>query len=271
MKKDKNVQESKDDALNLNDIRIIEKWLDTNNIRLNKFVFVTLTYGGFRASELVHMQKDWLHIDDEYSKKLELDYVQIPKKGQYCDCRDCKLQHFLEVEKVKIGVKYTKEWYTAIRKTFDATGAEGRYWEPKTNSGERKIPIVYNTFRDELLKFYEKNEKLEYSRQWVWNAVNNISKSIWGFKDVFKAETNKHECILNKPLYPHALRATAASLWAFKGMNATALKSIMGWSSIEIADVYVKSDETQAMHMAKDISNKEKVESVMLQSTINKI
>ena len=257
MKPNKKVQQSKEDVLKLDDIRIIEEWLSKNNLHLNKFAFVCLTYGGFRASELVHMQKDWIHINDEYSRKLELDYIQIPEKGQYCDCRDCKLQHFLDVEQNKIGVKYTKKWYSEIRKKFDANNAEGRYWEPKTKAGIRKIPIVYDVFREELFKFYEQNNRLNYSRQWVWNTINNISKTIWGSKDVFNPKSNKYECVLNKPLYPHALRATAASLWAFKGMNATALKSIMGWSSIEIADIYVKSDETQSLHAAKDIADKE--------------
>jgi hypothetical protein len=38
-----------------------------------------------------------------------------------------------------------------------------------------------------------------------------------------------------------------------RGINATALKEIMGWSSIEIADIYVMSDEKQALLTCKNI------------------
>lgn len=257
MKSNKKKQKSKEYVLNLIEINLILNWLDNTKKPLDKFVFVCLTYGGFRASELTHMQKSWIHIDDEYSKRLGVNYVQIPETGEYCNCRDCKLQHFLDTEAKKDGVKYTKEWYSEIRKTFDYDISEGRYWQPKTLSGNRKIPVVYDIFKEALNSFYHNNNQLTYSRQWVWGIIHNISKEIWKSKTVFDQKKDGYKTILNRQLYPHALRATAASLWAFKGINATALKSIMGWSNIEIADIYVKSDETQALLTAKNIADKE--------------
>lgn len=260
MKIDKKPQKSKEFVLKLDEIETIIKWLDEHNKPLERFVFISLTYGGFRASELVHMQKDWLHIDDIYSQQLGVNHIQIPGKGQYCDCYDCKLQTFLETEQKKEGVIFTKEWYNKIRKDFDYDEfKEGRYWEPKTVAGERKIPIVYDVFKNELVKFYSNKNQLNYSRQWVWGVISDISKDIWGYKTVFDVKTSKNRIILNKRLYPHALRATAASLWAFKGINAAGLKSIMGWNSIDIADIYVKSDEKQALLMAKRIADSEKI------------
>lgn len=257
MKQNKQVQKSKDHVLQIEEIATIEKYLDDRKLWLDKFVFVALTYGGFRASELAHMQANWLHLDDQYAKVLGLDYIQIPKTGQFCDCYDCKLQHYLEVEAAKPGIKYSKPWYSQIRKEFDYDTAEGRYWQPKTENSERKIPVVYPIFKNALTNFYLTHNQLQYSRMWIWSRINNISGDIWGKRRIIDQEKKKYKTVLTRILYPHALRATAATLWAFKGMNATALKTIMGWSSIEIADIYVKSDERQALTMAKNIADRQ--------------
>jgi integrase len=49
-----------------------------------------------------------------------------------------------------------------------------------------------------------------------------------------------------RDLYPHALRATAATMLAYEKISAPTLKYIMGWSSLQAAEDYVKSD----MHLA---------------------
>ncbi|QLG61108.1 tyrosine-type recombinase/integrase [Halorarum salinum] len=41
-------------------------------------------------------------------------------------------------------------------------------------------------------------------------------------------------------LYPHALRATAATYHAYHGLPATALQSFMGWGKISAANKYVR-------------------------------
>lgn len=254
--RDRKQQKSKDFVLNLNEIDMVMKYIDDYKLNIEKFIFVCLTYGGFRVSELSHMRRSWIHVNDEYTKQLNVNFIQIPEKGEYCDCRDCKLQHFLEEEVKKGGVKYTKQWYQEIRKNLDYDKLEGRYWQPKTPSGVRKIPIVYDIFQNEVIRFYTNKDKLGRTRYGVWNIINRLSDNIWGSKEVFNSKKDKHERVLNRKLYPHALRATAASLWALKGINATALKSIMGWSNIEIADIYVKSDEAQALLTAKNIAEK---------------
>lgn len=43
-------------------------------------------------------------------------------------------------------------------------------------------------------------------------------------------------------LYPHCLRATEATLLAYKKISAPSLKYIMGWQSLQAAEDYVKSD-----------------------------
>ena len=47
-------------------------------------------------------------------------------------------------------------------------------------------------------------------------------------------------------VYPHALRATAASAHASRGVSAYSLMSTMGWSDIGTARAYIRSNEEQA-------------------------
>jgi len=245
------------DALKLEDVELITKSL----LELEpetKFLFNCLMFGGYRINELLHQQPSWLHINDEYSKSIGLDYIQIPQKGEFCQCRDCKIQAFLEEASNKEGVVYTASWQKEILKSFDAGNVKGRYWEPKTLDGARKIPILYDSFRSELVNFYAKNKRLDYSRQWAWKQIKELSMGVWGFDEVPSTNAKGVYRIPKRDLYPHALRSTAASLWAMRGINATALKEIMGWSSIEIADIYVMSDEKQALLTCKNLVGENK-------------
>lgn len=257
MKAKRPVQSSRMDALKLEDVNLITNTLSELEPE-KRFLFNCLMFGGYRINELLHQQADWLHINDDYSKSMGLDYIQIPQKGEFCQCRDCKIQAFLEDECKKEGVVYTAAWQKNILKSFDADTVKGRYWEPKTLDGARKIPILYDVFRNELTKFYAINKRLDYSRQWAWTQIKELSMFAWGYNDLPSMNKKGVYRVPKRDLYPHAIRATAASLWAMRGINATALKEIMGWSSIEIADIYVMSDEKQALLTCKNIVGENK-------------
>lgn len=48
-------------------------------------------------------------------------------------------------------------------------------------------------------------------------------------------------------IYPHALRATAASYYAARGLDVYALQGLMGWKMLKTAEVYIqKSGEHTA-------------------------
>ena len=249
------VQSSRMDALKLEEVQFITDYLPGKGDLEKSFLFNCLMFGGYRINELLHQQKDWLHINDEYSKSMGLDYIQVPQKGEFCQCRDCKIQAYLESESNKDGVVYTAAWQKEVLKSFDVDNVNGRYWQPKTADGARKIPILYDSFRNELINFYITNKRLDYSRQWAWKQIKEISMDIWGFDELPSKNEKGVYRIPKRDLYPHAMRATAASLWAMRGINATALKEIMGWSSIEIADIYVMSDEKQALLTCKNLVN----------------
>ena len=54
-------------------------------------------------------------------------------------------------------------------------------------------------------------------------------------------------------VYPHSLRATAASLLASRDVSLFSLMSFMGWNDIETARSYLSSSEQSA---AREIRNK---------------
>ncbi|WP_368409343.1 tyrosine-type recombinase/integrase [Halorussus gelatinilyticus] len=41
-------------------------------------------------------------------------------------------------------------------------------------------------------------------------------------------------------LYPHCLRATAATFYAFRGLNVVPLQSLMGWADMATAQKYIR-------------------------------
>lgn len=45
---------------------------------------------------------------------------------------------------------------------------------------------------------------------------------------------------MEKRIYPHALRATAATYHAYNGLPAIALQNLMGWADLETAQKYLR-------------------------------
>lgn len=41
-------------------------------------------------------------------------------------------------------------------------------------------------------------------------------------------------------IYPHALRATAATYHSYRGLPPSALQSFMGWADLSVANKYVR-------------------------------
>ena len=102
------------------------------------------------------------------------------------------------------------------------------YWSPKTKASARKIPIVFDEFKDAVLLFFKDNEGLSISRQAVWQVVRKVGKEAFG---------------AGRVLYPHAIRATCSNLWSNTGIDPYSLTSVMGWSDMRSAQPYLKARE----------------------------
>jgi integrase len=101
---------------------------------------------------------------------------------------------------------------------------EDEGWKAKTKAAARAIP--YGRMRrapQVIASFFDFHDRVGLSRYAVWGRVKRLAKRAG----------------LTRPIYPHALRATAAYQLAEAGLSAQALRQIMGWSDLRTAQAYI--------------------------------
>lgn len=111
-------------------------------------------------------------------------------------------------------------------------------WRPKTKAGARTLPIPQRLRKDLAELFKVKPYGLGISRTGLYYRTKTILK---------RAKV--------KYGFPHALRATCATMLASGGMSAPALSYFMGWKSISIGDAYIRlsTAKSQALKEAQSI------------------
>ncbi len=100
----------------------------------------------------------------------------------------------------------------------------GNQWHPKTRAGVRSIPFRYFLATREVLKGY-------------FGAYDSVGKSRRALQ--LKLKRVAKRAGLTKKVYPHALRATAAMMFANVGLSAQALCEVMGWEDLRTAQAYI--------------------------------
>ncbi len=156
----------------------------------DKVLIKSMLYMGLRASEVGHLNAQWL--DGQGN-------IKVPPR-QPCDCSECKGE-----------------------------------WKPKTSASIRTVPIP-KIIREDLLELLALHrEGLKLHRSTIWQRVKRLLK---------KAGIKSHGPAGNTA-YPHALRATCATLLAKGGMSAVALCYYMGWADLKVGDHYIKLSEAK--------------------------
>lgn len=110
----------------------------------------------------------------------------------------------------------------------EACRATGRPWRAKTDEGHRALPIFKHTETWEAAKKYltlHPGADAQTTRQTVWNTIKRLADRAGLFQRVF----------------PHALRATAATQFASMGFNELQLCRAMGWSDLRSATPYIRT------------------------------
>lgn len=110
---------------------------------------------------------------------------------------------------------------------------KGGVWKPKTKEAIRKIPILPE-IKDMLKKYFSKHQSIMEiipSRVVAWQTI----------KEVGARAGIKH------PVFPHAIRATFASILAEKDFSSATITRIMGWRSMKTADEYIKVSTSKVM------------------------
>ena len=160
---------------------------------------------GLRAGEITHLRADWVNWD----RKL----IEIPKY-EPCECGTCRRQAKQEATH---NDDLTKE------------AAMDDRWHPKTIASARIVPYDIS-LRVELAieRFADQYESFPRSQATVNRRVNAAAD----------------EADLNGRVYPHCLRATAASFHAYRGVSPVPLQSLMGWSDLSTAQKYIRISGT---------------------------
>ena len=125
---------------------------------------------------------------------------------QYCPCWECNYTYPRGQKKCKKGL-----------------------WRPKTRKGARTVPI-HPLLLPILTEFLASYEEIGLTRVSIWAHVKAAAKRARIFRSI----------------YPHCLRATAATRLALQKISAPSLKYLMGWNSLQAAEDYIKSDMHQA-------------------------
>jgi len=165
---------------------------------------------GLRVGELIHMTGEWLH--------RRWNMIHIPphepcdkgRNGVVCGyCRQLKQQKAAHNE----GVTEQE--------------AIAHAWEPKTDAANRAVPYDFHPQTEIVVeRYFDRFGRFQTSKSGVNRRLQAAKEQADGLDDV--------------NLYPHALRATAASWHASQGLDALSLQALMGWATLGTAHRYVR-------------------------------
>ena len=156
---------------------------------------------GLRSGEITHFKKEWIDQDR--------DLIRIPQ-SESCDCGYCR-------EQAK------QEAANNDNLTFGQAIADR--WHPKTANSSRVIPFDVS-LRVELCidRFHDRYDEFPKSRSTINRRVREAAD----------------EAGLPGRVYPHCLRATAASFHAYQGVPPVPLQAMMGWNDLSTAQKYIR-------------------------------
>jgi len=215
---------------------------------------------GLRGGEIAHLQGDWVDWKD---RVIEIPEHSTCTKGKwegevcgYCRRRAVEelrtnnltvdeainaIKHELGDEVLSdLGQEGIRQAALNLRNEVNITYEEaiGRRWKPKTKKSARRVPYDFDIRAEMVIEeFFEEFDSWSKSKSTVNRRIERL------------AETAE----IDIDVYPHALRATAASTHASRGVSAFSLMSTMGWSDIGTARAYINGNDAQA---AREIRSK---------------
>ena len=203
---------------------------------------------GLRAGEITHLEESWVNWNE---KKIQIPKYSNCTKGKdrevcgYCRNRakdnleSNNLTQEEAVEAIIINHKGNIKEENILNKAeklkqevnVELEDMIKERWSPKTPSSVRKIPFDFDPLLEIIIEdFFEEFNKFNKSFATVHRRLDKVQ----GMSDI------------NKNIYPHALRATAASHQASRDISIYSLMSFMGWSDPATARVYIQSNEQKA-------------------------
>jgi integrase len=166
---------------------------------------------GLRRGEIAHMDESWI---DWRERMIRIPATETCTKGRDGGpCGDC----------VKLAQQAVEH-----NPGLDYETALDRRWKPKTDNAVRSVPFDWDP-RAELAieRFFDEFAAYPWSVQSINRRVDRAAEAA--------------EEISAADVFPHGLRATAASTHAARGLDVIPLQSLMGWAELSTAMNYVRS------------------------------
>jgi len=213
---------------------------------------------GLRKGEITHLSPAWMNWTEG---TIEIPESDPCTKGQH-DAEPCGYCRRRAEDRVETNNITLEEAVDAVRHVLDEPesvpdaqiereardlreevnvsfdDALAQQWQPKTSTSAREVTFDFDV-RVELAleEFFDHFDGWERSAATVNRRINRV------------AELSPVE----SRVYPHALRATAASYHASRDISIHSLMSTMGWADPGTARAYVTSNADQA---AREIRSK---------------
>jgi integrase len=214
------VRHSRQDALNDEEFqRLVDATDKLEEPFHSECLFILVAGGrlGMRAGEISHSRSSWV---DRERKQIE-----IPRH-EPCSCGYCR-------DQAEQAVEYRPE--------KSLQGEMKDRWKPKTPTSARAIPYDFDDFVEAVVEaFFDRFDEFPHARVSVNRRVDRVAEA---------AGMDPYD------IYPHALRATAATYHAYGGISAPLLQSLMGWSTLSTAQKYIRlsgSATADALRSAHD-------------------
>lgn len=170
---------------------------------------------GMRAGEICHLREDWINWNKQQ--------IRIPRYED-CSCGYCHKQ-------ARQAVDYDPE--------LEMDAVLDKRWKPKTANAARAIPFDFDSDVEATIRaFFDRFDRYEHSRVSINRRVNRVAEEAG--MDASR-------------VYPHALRATAATYHAYRGLPPVALQSLFGWSQLAVAQKYIRLSGGSTAKALRDV------------------
>ena len=206
---------------------------------------------GLRVGEIAHLSRSWIN---DRERMVEVPAHEPCTKDAGSTCSYCASRARNHVEAMSLSMEESRE---RVEKNHDRElspeardelaqrlieqrsiayeDAIDRWWRPKTDAGARTIPYDWDTRTELLVEEFDDRYEIWPTSQSTINRRIQTAAEIAGIED---------------RVYPHALRATAASSHAKRDVSPHSLMAVMGWTNLNVARRYIAASSSSA---AKEI------------------
>lgn len=190
---------------------LVDAALELDEPFQTEVTFVLFAAGrlGMRAGEIAHIDESWVNWERSIIEIPSHDPCQEGEHGGVCGyCKKAAEQ----------ACKYDDD--------LTMTEALNERWNPKTPNSARAIPFDFDKRVEAVVEaFFETFDGYQHSRASINRRVDRALGA---------AGLPRDEC------WPHALRATAATHHAYRGVDVVPLQALFGWADLATARKYIR-------------------------------